>query len=84
MRVQLSLAFCFLGYIYDEDIKNAFPNTNKIDIVDLRGDVLLEVLEKSASFYNKEKPNGAFLQVSGNQLSNVIHVFIELFHTCIT
>jgi len=53
------------GYIYFEDVKNSFPYTNTIDIVDLRGDVLLDVLEKSASFYNREKPSGSFLQMSG-------------------
>ena len=60
------------GYMYYEDIKNSFPYTNTIDIVDLKGDVLLDVLEKSASFYNTEKPSGSFLQTSGNHVPNVV------------
>ena len=51
-----------------EDILNAFPYNNKIDIVDLKGAVLHEVLEKSASFYNEKNPSGFFLQVSGKQI----------------
>ena len=55
----------FAEFIQYEDIKNSFPYTNKLDIVDLSGSVLMEVLEKSASFYDEKKPSGSFLQMSG-------------------
>eukprot|EP00794_Sanderia_malayensis_P000218 gene222-833_t len=48
-----------------EDVKNSFPYMNKLDLVELKGSVLLEVLEKSASNYDAKKPSGSFLQVSG-------------------
>eukprot|EP00112_Aurelia_sp_Birch-Aquarium-sp1_P017214 Seg397.28 transcript_id=Seg397.28/GoldUCD/mRNA.D3Y31 product=5'-nucleotidase protein_id=Seg397.28/GoldUCD/D3Y31 len=73
-------------FIQYEDIKNSFPYENNLDIVDLPGSVLMEVLEKSASFFDEKKPSGSFLQMSGlhvtydisNAVNNrVIHVEVR-------
>ncbi len=54
-----------VDYIRHENIKSSFPYLSKLDMVEIKGDVLMEALELSASSYVEERPNGANLQVSG-------------------
>ena len=55
------------GAITVGDAIKVQPFRNTIDIVELRGDSVLEILEHSASLWTEveEELNGGFLQVAG-------------------
>ena len=46
-------------------IANSFPYKNTVDLVELKGKDLVQVLEQVASMYDEKKPSVSFLQVSG-------------------
>ena len=52
------------------------PFDNTIDVMDLQGKYLREVLEVSVSEYNPDDPHGKFLQMSGKLLH---HFFISQY-----
>ncbi|KAJ7363701.1 hypothetical protein OS493_009864 [Desmophyllum pertusum] len=49
-------------------IVNSFPYRNTVDMVELKGEDLIQVFEQVASKYDKTKPSMSFLQVSGIQI----------------
>lgn len=46
-------------------IDNSFPYKNTVDLVELKGEDLVNVFEQVASLYDETKPSASFLQVSG-------------------
>ncbi|XP_067124170.1 snake venom 5'-nucleotidase-like [Centruroides vittatus] len=55
------------GNILMRDVMNVLPYLNTLDVVDIYGKYLIEILERSVYDYgnNPEDPPGRFLQVSG-------------------
>ena len=52
------------------DILEAFPYGNTVELVQISGLTLLNILEHAVSNYNMDEPSGRFLQYSGIHLSN--------------
>lgn len=61
-----------------EDVLTVIPFRNTIDIIEIRGNNLIQVFERSVSNYDSEQLDGAFLQVSGKPHFNTIHNLIML------
>ncbi len=51
-------------------IANSFPYKNTVDIVELKGEDLIQVFEQVASMYDKTSPSASFLQVSGTSIKS--------------
>ena len=56
---------CVQGNITYEDVLQVMPFGNGIDVVELTGKDLIQVLEYSVANYSRELRYGKFLQVSG-------------------
>lgn len=55
----------YQGEVYGEDLEVVCPFDNKIVILEMRGQVLLDMLENSLSTLDTDPPGGRFLHVSG-------------------
>ena len=53
------------GHIY-----NSFPYKNTVDMVELKGEDVIALFESVVAHYDKDRPMGSFLQVSGNNNNN--------------
>ena len=58
-------AICIAGNVSMKSVQTAFPFRNTMEIVEISGNAILEMLENSVKDYDKDSPAGRFLQVSG-------------------
>ena len=54
------------------DLLTVLPFGNTADILEIKGEHLLQAFEHGVTKWNPTSPRGAFLQVSGNVIRNIL------------